>query len=86
MEKLEFGETAVLEDGTEYVCFARLEENGEDYVYLVSNFKPLKVRFAKQNLVDGELRLEIVQDQELKQQLLELFKDKMGNVQQMNLK
>ena len=36
MEKLEFGETAVLEDGTEYVCFARLEENGEDYVYLVS--------------------------------------------------
>lgn len=86
MEKLEFGETAVLEDGTEYVCFARLEENGEDYVYLVSNFKPLKVRFAKQNLVDGELRLEIVQDQELKQHLLELFKDKMGNVQQMNLK
>lgn len=81
MEKLEFGETAVLEDGTEYVCFARLEENGEDYVYLVSNFKPLKVRFAKQNLVDGELRLEIVQDQELKQHLLELFKDKMGNVQ-----
>ena len=86
MEKLEFGETAVLEDGTEYVCFARLEENGEDYVYLVSNFKPLKVRFAKQNLVDGELRLEIVHDQEIKQHLLELFKDKMGNVQQMNLK
>lgn len=83
MEKLEFGETAVLEDGTEYVCFARLEENGEDYVYLVSNFKPLKVRFAKQNLVDGELRLDIVQDQELKKHLLELFKEKMSNTQQM---
>jgi hypothetical protein len=83
MEKLEFGETAVLEDGTEYVCFARLEENGNDYVYLVSNFKPLKVRFAKQNIVDGELRLDIIQDQELKQHLLELFKDKMGNTQQM---
>ena len=64
MEKLEFGETAVLEDGTEYVCFARLEENGNDYVYLVSNFKPLKVRFAKQNIVDGELRLDIIQNQE----------------------
>lgn len=83
MEKLEFGETAVLEDGTEYVCFARLEENGNDYVYLVSNFKPLKVRFAKQNIVDGELRLDIIQNQELKQHLLELFKDKMGNTQQM---
>ena len=83
MEKLEFGETAVLEDGTEYVCFARLEENGNDYVYLVSNFKPLKVRFAKQKIVDGELILDIIQDQELKQHLLELFKDKMGNTQQM---
>lgn len=79
MEKLEFGETAVLEDGTEYVCFAQLEENGVDYVYLVSNFKPLKVRFASQQIVNGELQLEIVQDQELKLHLLELFKEKMGN-------
>ena len=86
MEKLEFGETAVLEDGSEYVCFARLEENGIDYVYLVSNFKPLKVRFAKQNIIDGELQLEIVQEPELKQHLLELFKDKMGNPQIKNLK
>ena len=54
MEKLEFGETAILEDGSEYVCFARLEENGIDYVYLVSNFKPLKVRFAKQNMPERQ--------------------------------
>ena len=32
MEKLEFGETAVLENGKEYVCFASLEENGVSYV------------------------------------------------------
>lgn len=86
MEKLEFGETAVLEDGSEYVCFARLEENGIDYVYLVSNFKPLKVRFAKQNIIDGKLQLEIIQDPELKKHLLELFKDKMANPQIKNLK
>ena len=79
MEKLEFGETAVLEDGKEYICFASLEENGVDYVYLVSNFKPLEVRFAKQILTDGVLQLEIVQDQELKQHLFELFKERMGN-------
>lgn len=78
MEKLEFGETAVLEDGKEYVCFASLEENGIDYVYLVSNFKPLEVRFAKQVITDEELLLEIVQDQTLKEHLLELFKAKMG--------
>lgn len=78
MEKLEFGETAVLEGGKEYVCFASLEENGVDYVYLVSNFKPLEVRFAKQIINNGELLLEIVQDQALKEHLLELFKNKMG--------
>ena len=78
MEKLEFGDTAVLENGKEYVCFASLEENGVDYVYLVSNFKPLEVRFAKQVINNGELLLEIVQDQALKEHLLELFKDKMG--------
>ena len=78
MEKLEFGETAVLENGKEYVCFASLEENGVDYVYLVSNFKPLEVRFAKQIINNGDLLLEIVQDQALKEHLLELFKDKMG--------
>ena len=78
MEKLEFGETAVLENGKEYVCFASLEENGIDYVYLVSNFKPLEVRFAKQVINNDELLLEIVQEQTLKEHLLELFKDKMG--------
>ena len=79
MEKLEFGETAVLEDGKEYVCFACLEENGEEYAYLVSNFKPVEVRFAKQILVNGVLQLEIIQDSNLKQHLFELFQTKNEN-------
>lgn len=79
MEKLEFGETAVLENGKEYICFSSIEENGVDYVYLVSNFKPLEVRFAKQILINGVLQLEIVTNQELKKHLYELFKVKMGN-------
>ena len=76
MEKLEFGETAVLENGKEYICFANLEEDGNDYVYLVSNFKPLEVRFAKQIISNNELLLEIVQEQSLKEHLLEAFKEK----------
>lgn len=77
MEKLEFGETAVLENGKEYVCFASLQDNGIDYVYLVSNSKPLEVRFAKQILINGMLQLEIVEDPALKQHLFNLFKTKM---------
>lgn len=78
MEKLEFGETAVLEDGREYVCFASLEENGVNYAYLVSNSKPLEVRFAKQIISNGELLLEMIHDQMLKQHLFDLFKEKVG--------
>lgn len=76
MEKLVFGETAVLENGKEYVCFGRLEENGQDYVYLVSNSKPLEVRFAKQSLDSGILKLEIIEDQSLKQYLYQVFQSK----------
>jgi len=78
MEKLKFGEAAVLEDGKEYSCFATLEENGIDYVYLVSNFRPLEVRFAKQILTDGILQLEIISNQELKEHLFNLFQKKIG--------
>lgn len=78
MEKLEFGETAVMEDGKEYVCFGQIEEDGADYVYLVSNSKPLEVRFAKQMVVDNAVQLEIVEDKDLKLRLYELFKMKFG--------
>lgn len=77
MEKLEFGETAVLEDGKEFICFKTLTEEGVDYVYLVSNYKPVEVRFAKQTIVNGELLLEIVEDQDLKEHLLESFQSGM---------
>ena len=73
MEKLEFGETAFLENGKEYICFSKLEENGNDYVFLVSNSKPLEVRFVKQIIINGELQLQIIEDSELKHHLLELF-------------
>ena len=80
MEKLNFGETAVLDNNKEFVCFASIEENGNSYVYLVSNFKPLEVRFAKQTLNNGELFLEIIEDEALKERLYNLFKDKIGNL------
>ncbi len=77
MEKLEFGETVILETGKEYVCFASVEENGVEYVYLVTNSKPLEVRFARQILKDDVLKLEMIQDKQLKLHLLELFQSKL---------
>ena len=76
MEKIEFGETIELEDGREFICFGQIEENGNDYVYLMSNYKPLEIRFAKQVKSGEELKLEMVNDRNLKERLLELLKEK----------
>ena len=76
MENIKFGEIAVLEDGKEFICFSSLDYNDNNYVYLVSNYKPWEVRFAKQ-INDGHtLKLEIVTDKDEKEKLLELFKNK----------
>ena len=76
MEKLEFGEVAVIDNGKEYIVFQTLEKDGKDYVYLVSNFKPLEVKFAVQEIVDGEFLLRVDESQEEKEQLLEEFQTK----------
>ena len=66
-------DVAVLEDGKEFVVFKATNHNGFDYVYLMSNFKPLEVKFAKQ-IPDGDgIKLEIVTDQAEKEELLNLF-------------
>lgn len=78
MDKLKYGETVVLEDGKEYTCFANLEDNGKEYVFLISNSKPVEVRFAEQRLVSGELQIKIILNKELKIYLLNKFTEKYG--------
>ena len=51
--KIEAGELITLSNNKEYVCFSTLEDNGVDYVYLMSNFKPLEIRFGIQKIVDN---------------------------------
>lgn len=74
MEKLEIGDIAVLNNGKEYICFNELTLNNLNYVYLVSNFKPLEVFFAKENLMaNGEIELAIVENKEEKEMLFNLL-------------
>ncbi len=84
MEKLEIGETAVLENNKEFICFSRIQENGNDYIYLISNYKPLEIKFAKQNIVNGELELTIIENQEEKEYVYNLFQEKIGTSQNNN--
>jgi len=70
--KVENGEIIKLDNGKEYICFSSLEDKGTNYIYLISNFKPLEIRFAK--VFDDE-SLEIINNQEEKQKVFELFKN-----------
>lgn len=78
MEKIDMGEGVVLENGKEYVCFSRIVEGENDYVYLISNFKPVEIRFAKQIEKNGEVELTIIGNKEEKKKIYELFQQKMG--------
>jgi len=78
MDKIKYGETAVLEDNREYTCFGTIEDNGIDYAYLISNFKPLEVRFVKQRLIDGDLQIQFVTDKSLKIYLYNKFQEVYG--------
>ena len=74
--KKDKGDLIILENGKEYVCFDKIMSEGIDYLYLMSNFKPLEIRFAK---VINEDEIEIIYNQEEKEKILKLFENKQNN-------
>ena len=79
MEKLKKGESAVLENGKKYLCFAQIDDGRLSYVYLMSQFKPIEVVFAKQFVNNDDLVLEIVDDKKEKEKLLNLLQEQENN-------
>ena len=74
MEKYsEFKEIIELDNEKEYICVARLEDNGVNYLYLLSNFKPIEIMFAKEIINGEEINIEIINNDEEKRHVLELF-------------
>ena len=71
--KIVEGEIIPLSNNKEYICLKTLTKDDVDYMYLMSNFKPLEVKFAKQNIVNGEVEITIINNQAEKEQLLYLF-------------
>ena len=71
--KIEFGELITLDNNKEYICFSKINDNGIDYVYLISNFKPIEVRFAIEKINNNDVELEIINNQEQKQYIYNLF-------------
>ena len=76
MEKLNIEEIVVLEDDSEYTCFANFIVQGKDIVFLINNLKPSEIKFAEQILENGELQLRIIDDTKEKDYLLSVYKNK----------
>ena len=73
--KIKSGEIIKLSNNKEYICCATATENEIDYVYLMSNFTPLEIKFATQKVVEGEVEVTIIGDHKEKQRVLKLFQD-----------
>ena len=71
---IEKGEIIKLEDDKEYICIDNIENDATNYIYLVSNFKPLEIRFAKQ--INNNEEIEIINNNEEKHKVLDLFQKK----------
>ena len=72
--KIEEGNIITLDNQKEYICVSKKDYQGDSYIYLISNFKPLEIMFAKE-IVEGDLvTIQKVGDQALKMELLKLFK------------
>ncbi|MBE6138385.1 MAG: hypothetical protein E7173_01400 [Firmicutes bacterium] len=71
--KIEAGEIITLSNDKEYICFSTAESDGKDYVYLMSNFKPLEIKFAEQFMEGEKVNVRIINEQEEKQKVLALF-------------
>ena len=76
MSFLEMGETAVIDDGQEFVCYGNVNFEGKNYAFLV-NQKDQKEKLVVEQKQDGnELELEIIEDESLKKQLLDMLVQK----------
>jgi len=73
MEGIVVGEIVVLEDQKEFICYRKIQDGGKNYLFLVSNFKPVEVFFAEEVLEGGVLCVRKIYDTDEKKRLLALF-------------
>ena len=78
---IEKGEIVTLEEGKEYICFHTVSHGDKDYVLLMSNGKPLEVRYAFQTPDENGTKLTYVESAEERQLVFELFRGGNGDPQ-----
>jgi len=56
----------------EYIVVNKLKYNDNDYVYLISNFKPIEIMISKLTIINGNALLQEEDDKEIIRELLKL--------------
>ena len=79
MNKLEIGEVIILDNGKEYICLDRIEQDNTSYVFLISNFTPLTFNVVIEVIEGDKIKLLNVKDVNKKEELLKLFVAKHNN-------
>ena len=63
----------------EYIIYSVIKEENNNYYYLMSNFKPLEIKFAKSVEETTNDELILINDQQEKLRVFDLFKKKFNN-------
>ena len=69
--KLTEGEIIVLNNNKEYICITTINQNNKNYLLLMSNFKPLEIKFAEQYTKDNNIEVRIINNQAEKAEIME---------------
>lgn len=59
---IQVGEIVKLSDNKEYIVVNRMSLHNVNYVYLVTNSKPLEIVIATEKIVNGDIVLDEVKD------------------------
>lgn len=78
MTKIKIGE-AIEFDEKEYVCFYEFQQQGINYLFLITQTEPIDVKIAKYDIKNSNDSIIVIGNKEEKQQILDLFYKKIQN-------
>lgn len=59
---IEVGQIIKLEDNKEYIVINKMSVHSVNYIYLITNSKPLEIMIATEKIEDGKLVLKEIKD------------------------
>lgn len=66
-------------NGKRYICYKTAIYSDVKFVYLISESKPIEMKFAKEINQEGELKMEIINNPDEKAFAMSLFDTEEGN-------